>query len=75
MKYLNPMWHEYNQGLTKITDKGCSKGPLIAKGCGHFIQKDDPQFVILLLAELLDNVIQVSTVKQYSNLRHLPLNT
>ncbi len=64
MKYLNPMWHAYNQGLAKITNKERSKGPLIARGCGHFIQKDDPEFVILLLADLLDKAIQVSIIEQ-----------
>ena len=65
MKYLNPMWHAYNQGLAKITDKERSNGPLIARGCGHFIQKDDPELVVLLLADLLNKAMQVSTIEQY----------
>lgn len=68
MKYLNPMWSTYNEGLTKITEKERSRGPLIAKGCGHFIQKDDPQYVVSELAHMLDNVIQVSSVNPRSNL-------
>ena len=68
-KYLNPMWHAYNEGLTKITDSGRGVGPLIAKGCGHFIQKDNPDLVVSLLADLLDSTIQVSTVRELSYLR------
>ena len=66
MKYLNPMWHAYNEGLTRITDNGRGAGPLIAKGCGHFIQKDDPDFVVLLLANMLHKITRVSIVKQLS---------
>ncbi len=69
MKYLNPMWHEYNEGLVRITEKERGRGPLIAKGCGHYIQKDDPQSVVSLLANMLDNVIRVSIIKLCLNLR------
>ena len=63
MKYLNSVWHAYNQGLTRITDKDRSEGPLIAKGCGHFIQKDDPQYVVLLLSSMLNKIIQVGNIE------------
>lgn len=69
MKYLNPMWSAYNQSLAKITEKERSRGPLIAKGCGHFIQKDDPQYVVSVLANMLDNIIRVITPKPQSNIR------
>lgn len=56
MEYTNPVWHQYNMGLTKITQHGRSEGPITAKGCGHFIQKDDPgqvaQFIWALLSRL-----------------------
>jgi hypothetical protein len=68
MKYLNPVWSTYNKGLAKITEKERSRGPLIAKGCGHFIQKDDPQYVVSELANMLDDVIRVSSVKPHSNI-------
>ncbi|KAL8936689.1 MAG: hypothetical protein Q9216_004799 [Gyalolechia sp. 2 TL-2023] len=32
MKYSNPLWHEYNQGLLKITDPERAIGPLVAQG-------------------------------------------
>jgi pimeloyl-ACP methyl ester carboxylesterase len=39
-------WAIYNSGLTRLTDEGkCDRGVVIAKGCGHFIQVDDPVFV------------------------------
>lgn len=46
MKYSNPAWHTYNQGLAKLTSTDRSKGPTQAIGCGHFIQRDDPNLVV-----------------------------
>lgn len=63
MRYMNPIWHRYNQGLVQITDREKSKGPILAKGCGHFIQRDDPHFVIRETLDLVDNVrLQQSVV-------------
>ena len=56
MVYMNPTWHKYNQGLAHITDREKSKGPIFAKGCGHFIQRDDPNFVIKETLDLVDKV-------------------
>ena len=56
MKYSNPIWHIYNQGLAKLTDEDHRKGPIQAKGCGHFIQRDDSNFVIDETLELVDKV-------------------
>jgi pimeloyl-ACP methyl ester carboxylesterase len=56
MKFSNPIWHKYNQGLAQITDKERSKGPIQAKGCGHFIQRDDPALVVSETLELVDKV-------------------
>ncbi|KAH7395710.1 hypothetical protein BKA64DRAFT_66606 [Cadophora sp. MPI-SDFR-AT-0126] len=44
-RITNGYWAEYNENLTQITDKEKCKGVVIAKGCGHFIQRDDPAFV------------------------------
>ena len=38
-------WEEYNEGLTKLVDDGKKREVVIAKGCGHFVQFDDPKFV------------------------------
>lgn len=46
MKYANPAWHEYNKGLARLTNAERAKGPIIAPGCGHFIQRDNPGFVV-----------------------------
>ena len=56
MKYSNPAWHIYNEGLAKLTDADQSKGPIQAKGCGHFIQRDDPNFVVEETLGLVDKV-------------------
>lgn len=62
MMYSNPAWDAYNQGLILITDKQRSKGLIQAKGCGHFIQRDDPNFVIGETLDLVDKVrLQDST--------------
>ncbi|KAI8962158.1 alpha/beta-hydrolase [Daldinia sp. FL1419] len=53
-KYMNTPWAAYNEGLTHLTDAHRARGPVIAVGCGHFIQKDDP----LLVAELTDDLIR-----------------
>ena len=63
MVYMNPTWHRYNKGLVNITDRERSKGPIFAKGCGHFIQRDDPVFVIKETLDLVDKVrLQQSVV-------------
>jgi pimeloyl-ACP methyl ester carboxylesterase len=51
--YINPYWHRYNEGLAKITSHDRSKGPIQAEKCGHFIQRDDPDFVVREVVELL----------------------
>jgi hypothetical protein len=51
--YTNPYWHQYNEGLAKITDSDRSKGPIQAEKCGHFIQRDDPDLVVGEVIELL----------------------
>lgn len=55
MKFSNPAWESYNQGLSRLTDDDRSNGPIQAKGCGHFIQKDDPNFVVGQIMQLLDS--------------------
>lgn len=56
MKYSNPLWHRYNQDLLKITDPELAIGPIVAKNCGHFVQRDDPSFVVDQLSSLLRRV-------------------
>jgi len=56
INYTNPYWHRYNEGLAKLTEKERSKGPIQAPGCGHFVQRDNPTFVVAEIAELLDRL-------------------
>ena len=56
MKYSNPIWHEYNTGLTRLTNPGRAKGPVIAPGCGHFVQRDNPEFVVQQVSEILKDI-------------------
>lgn len=53
--YVNPHWGSYNDGLTKIGESGKVR---ISKGCGHFIQRDDPSFVATELSSLLDEIVR-----------------
>jgi pimeloyl-ACP methyl ester carboxylesterase len=55
--YMNPAWDAYNRGLTRLSARGNAKGePVIAEGCGHFIQRDSPGFVADEIVRLLDRV-------------------
>ncbi|KAI0432826.1 Alpha/Beta hydrolase protein [Xylaria sp. FL1042] len=60
MNYTNPIWHHYNEGLTKVTSPEMSSGPIIAKNCGHFIQRDDPTFVAELACRMLGRIVEDS---------------
>ena len=54
-KYVNPAWEEYNKGLMELTTIYKQKYH-IANGCGHFIQKDDPEQVANLIQDLVREV-------------------
>ncbi|KEQ72821.1 hypothetical protein M436DRAFT_72996 [Aureobasidium namibiae CBS 147.97] len=54
--YVQPVWDEYNKQLSLLTSAERSKGPIVAKGCGHFIQRDDPQFVAREICEMLQKL-------------------
>lgn len=60
MKYTNPVWHEYNVGLTRLTSLERAKGPLIAPGTGHFIQRDNPAFVVEQILQMLRDILDSS---------------
>ncbi|KAI0834057.1 alpha/beta-hydrolase [Hypoxylon sp. FL0890] len=51
--FVNPAWREYNAGLKRLVQAERACGHVIARGCGHFIQKDDPALVASLTEELL----------------------
>ncbi|KAI3341364.1 Alpha/Beta hydrolase protein [Ustulina deusta] len=58
MNYTNPIWHHYNEGLTRLTSPEKALGPIIAKNCGHFIQRDDPNFVAELAYRMLGMIAE-----------------
>ncbi|KAI3327750.1 hypothetical protein HD806DRAFT_483808 [Xylariaceae sp. AK1471] len=60
MNYTNPTWHRYNEGLAKLTSPSKVSGPIIAKDCGHFIQRDNPELVAELACEMLGNIVKDS---------------
>ncbi|KAI8630691.1 Alpha/Beta hydrolase protein [Xylariaceae sp. FL1651] len=60
MNYTNPTWHRYNEGLTKLTSPERASGPIIAKNCGHFVQRDDPALVAELAYQMLERVAKDS---------------
>ncbi len=49
-------WAKYNEGLTRITEADKCDGVVIGKGCGHFIQKDDPSFVATEVTKLMEKL-------------------
>jgi pimeloyl-ACP methyl ester carboxylesterase len=51
--YVNPAWTAYNEGLVRLAEDSELK---IAKGCGHFIPRDDPEFVAGEILRLLERV-------------------
>ncbi|KAK3990146.1 Alpha/Beta hydrolase protein [Cladorrhinum sp. PSN332] len=56
--YMNPAWGKYNEGLTHLAGPHRISQVKIAKGCGHFIQQDDPVFVAQEINNLLDDLIK-----------------
>ncbi|KAJ4287450.1 hypothetical protein N0V88_007636 [Collariella sp. IMI 366227] len=52
--YMNPKWGRYNEGLTRLVKT--ERKVKIAEGCGHFIQKDDPEFVAGEINSMLDDL-------------------
>ncbi|KAM7193785.1 Alpha/Beta hydrolase fold [Naviculisporaceae sp. PSN 640] len=60
--FVDPVWTKYNKGLSKLgyQDPRDSDEVKIAKGCGHFIQRDDAMFVAKEICSLLDYLSQPS---------------
>ncbi len=55
-EYGEPSWSKYHEELARLTKPHLSKGPLIAKNCGHIIHKDNPRLVADEVRELLDKL-------------------
>ncbi|KAI1468710.1 alpha/beta-hydrolase [Daldinia caldariorum] len=54
--FVNPVWARYNEGLARLTSRDRALGPVVAAGCGHFVQKDDPGLVAGLTDQLLRKI-------------------
>lgn len=57
-RYVQPAWNTYNVGLLKLGDPERAKGVVIAKGAGHFIQRDNPQHVAHEIVDLIEKVVK-----------------
>lgn len=57
-KYVQPAWDEHNDGLLKLVeDKDRVRGVVIAKGAGHFVQRDNAECVA---EEIVGLVIKIA---------------
>ncbi|QSZ32018.1 hypothetical protein DSL72_001587 [Monilinia vaccinii-corymbosi] len=56
LRFTNPYWAKYNEGLVSVTDEERCEGVKIANGCGHFIQIDDPEFVADEIRTILEKL-------------------
>lgn len=55
--FVQPHWEAYNEGLSRLTGSNDRvSGPVMAPGCGHFIQRDNPRFVAKEIGSLLDRL-------------------
>lgn len=57
MNYTNPTWHRYNESLARLTSPEKASGPILAKNCGHFVQRDDPNLVAGLACTMLGIIV------------------
>ncbi|KAF7931321.1 hypothetical protein BELL_0206g00060 [Botrytis elliptica] len=56
-KYTQFAWQQYNEALFNLNDADRSTNKvLVAPGCGHFIQKDNPQFVSTQLEDPISRI-------------------
>jgi hypothetical protein len=55
-RYVSPACVRYFEGMVEITAEEKRKGPIVASGCGHYIHKDAPEFVIKEIVGLLDKL-------------------
>jgi hypothetical protein len=49
INYLSKRWFDHFESLSRLVDPGLSKGPLVAKGSGHFIPLQRPDMVAVEL--------------------------
>ena len=57
LRFMQPFWHAYNDGLCKLTGERRVKGVVIAEGAGHFVQRDNPRMVAQEIKEVVYKMI------------------
>jgi pimeloyl-ACP methyl ester carboxylesterase len=55
LRYPQKVWEEYNQGLLGISRRGRG-GVVVAKGCDHFVQRDDPELVAGYIQDMMEQL-------------------
>lgn len=53
-RWLQAAWEAYHKALLNVGDTNDFPEVVIAKGCGHFVQRDDPMFVAGIVEKMLD---------------------
>lgn len=53
-RWLQPAHNGHNKQLLEIGDRSGFPEIVIAKGCGHFVQRDNPRFVAQIIAKMLN---------------------
>ncbi len=57
-RYMQPAWDQYYAGLSKLGQPNRTKSLVVAKGAGHFIQRDNPRCVADEIVDLIQKVIE-----------------
>jgi hypothetical protein len=56
LKCNSPQWFKYLEEFSNLVDPSFRKGPLVAKGSGHFIPLQRPELIAAELSEILDKI-------------------
>lgn len=56
MAYTEPAWARYHAEMMGVTEAERGRGPLVAVGAGHFVQRDVPEFVARVVGEQVEAV-------------------
>lgn len=55
-RWVQTAWDAYNKELLEVGDTSDFPEVVMAKGCGHFVQRDDPNFVAEIVGKMLDGL-------------------
>jgi hypothetical protein len=59
LTYNSLNWRIFLEKLIKVGEPHLRRGPLVAKGSGHFIQLDRPDVVAKEMSDMLDKLYQL----------------